>query len=346
MKKTLPILAFLALIAGACTNPLETGFYQAPEVIILNAMLRTDDTVHFALVSRGLTDDVLPAPDALLRCFVNGTPVSEGTYSPGNSYTYASRFDFPARIQPGDEVRLEAVDGSLRASATVTAPEAASIVAVDTAYVKDSPYYTPEAMRCRLRIQDLPGQDNWYRLVVMNEKSRTDSLHLYDYSQQRFVNFGFMEDPILQDGYSKDSDKGNNITQLFAGIGLPNAYCSFKDVSFADSSAEVEIHLKDPGNSAYYVANDYDMRTHSMVPNRIILTSSLKFTLLTITKEEYDYLTQLNKSLHSSLDLGTLQEPIHIPGNVEGGHGFVSVASASTLVLTMPLGEGNPYIFF
>ena len=345
MKKTLPILAFLALFAGACTNPLETGFYQAPEVIILNAMLRTDDTVHFALVSRGLADDVLPAPDAQLRCFVNGTLVSEGTFSPYESSTYASRFNFQASIQPGDEVRLEAVDGSLRASATVTAPEAAPIVAVDTAYVKDSPYYTPEAMRCRLRLQDLPGQDNWYRLVVMNEKNRTDSLHYYDYREQQFVNFGFMEDPILRDGYLRDSDKGNDIMQLFAGISIPNAYCTFKDVSFADSSAEVEIHLKDPGNSVYAVDKSYDPETQAFVPNRVTLTVSLRFTLLTITKEEYDYLTQLNKSLYSSLDLGPLEEPVHIPGNVEGGLGFVSVASASTLVLTMPLEEGNPYIF-
>lgn len=345
MKKALPILSFLALLAGACTNPLEVRFDQAPEVLILNAMLRTDDTVHFALLNRGLTDDIQPVPDARLRCFVNGALVSEGTLVPGMSTIYTSHFEFPARIQPGDEVRLEAVDGSLQASATVKAPLAAPIVAVDTAHVQDSPYYTPEDFRCRLRLQDLQGQDNWFRLSVRTEKDRTDQLHRYDLRQQEAVNFGFMEDPILRDGYLRDSDKGNDIMQLFAGISIPNAYCTFKDVPFADSSAEVEIHLKDPGNSVYAVDKSYDPETQAFVSNRITLTVSLRFTLLTITKEEYDYLTQLNKSLYSSLDLGPLEEPVHIPGNVEGGLGFVSVASASSLVLPMPLKEGSPYIF-
>ena len=343
MKKTLPILAFLALIAGACTNPLETGFYQAPEVIILNAMLRTDDTVHFALVSRGLTDDVLPAPDAQLRCYINGTLTAEGTCVPQENEYHTSRFEFPARIQPGDEVRLEAVDGSLRASATVTAPEAAPLVAVDTAYVEDGHYGHSSGIRCKLQLQDLPNQDNWYRLSVRYERERDKSIYAQGAHRQDPLNFGFLEDPILRDGYSTETQRSNDITQLFSGVTTTNAYCSFKDEPFADGSAEVEIQLPRVDNSHYSIFPFFDLETMTTVYHTVVMTARLKFTLLTITKEEYDYLTQLNKSLYSSLNLGTLQEPIHVPGNVEGGHGFVSVASASTQVMTLPLVEGSPF---
>ena len=341
MKKTLPILAILTLYSSACTNPLETDFYQAPEVIILNAMLRTDDTVHFALVSRGLTDDVLPAPDAQLRCYINGTLTAEGTCVPQENEYHTSRFEFPARIQPGDEVRLEAVDGSLRASATVTAPEAAPLVAVDTAYVEDGHYGHSSGIRCKLQLQDLPNQDNWYRLSVQYKRDRSDDFrNKYEVHLQDPLNFGFLEDPILRDGYSTESERSNDLTQMFSGTTATNAYCSFKDAPFADGSAEVEIYLPDVDCSRYSINYGYDPETDSVVQFTTYLTASLKFTLLTITKEEYDYLTQLNKSLHSSVNLGVLQEPIHIPGNVEGGHGFVSVASASTQVITLPFRFG------
>ena len=342
MKKTLPIISFLALLAGACTNPLEIDFYQAPEVIILNAMLRTDDTVHFALVSRGQIDEVLPAPNAQLRCFVNGTLVAEGTCIPQEKELHTSRFEFPAKIKPGDEVRLEAVDGSLRASATVTAPEAAPLVSVDTAYVKDGHYSHSDGIRCKLQLQDLPDQDNWYRLSVRYERERFKNIFDDGDYRQDPLNFGFLEDPILRDGYQAEAERPNDFTRLFSGT-TSNAYCSFKDEPFADGSAEVEIQLPLVNNSHYSTYTFYDYETQTYVSHTIVMTAKLKFTLLTITKEEYDYLAQLNKSLHRSLDLGVLEEPVHIPGNVEGGHGFVSVASASTQVITLPLIEGSTY---
>ena len=345
MKHSILIFPVLALLAGACTNPLEIKFDQAPEVLILNAMLRTDDTVHFALLSRGLVDEVVPVPDAQLRCYVNGALVAEGKHIQQESELYTSRYEFPAKIQPGDEVRLEAVKGSLRASAKVQAPQAAPLVAVDTAYVYDSPYFSSMAMRCRLQLQDLPDQDNWYRLSVLYETDRTDTYHYYDDFQRHFINFGFKEDPILLDGYSKDPGKRNDITGLVTGDELSNVYCSFRDDSFADGPAEVEIHLPMLRNSLHFVQEIFDHETYTFEPNHVTMIASLKFTLLTISKEEYDYLTQINKSLYNSLDLGPFEEPIHVPSNVEGGFGFVSVEAASTQVITLPLEEGYPFFY-
>jgi len=327
MKKTLPILTALALIAGACTNPLETRFEQDPELIILNAMFRTDDSIHVAWLSRGLIDDVLPLPDAQLRCYINGELAEEGVLVPQDEYYYASRYEFTSRIQPGDEVRLEAVNGSLRASATATAPQAAQLVAVDTTYLDFSPYFKeityPGPIACNLKLQDLPGQSNWYRLSVLYEEydSDRDWSGLKETWEQHYVNFGFLQDPILSD--SSRPDQGDRVTFMYLlGDGESNTYCFFQDTPFADTTADVEIHVPDFGRGFFNETQHHRL--------------SLKFALLTIPEEEYDYLLQVKKSLYDSSDYGPLREPVHVPGNVNGGLGFFSVESASTITLRLP----------
>jgi hypothetical protein len=326
MTKALPIFTALALIAGACTNPLETRFDQDPETIILNAMFRTDEPVHVAWLSRGLVNDIQPLPDAQLRCYINGELVEEGVLVPQDEYYYASKYEFSSKIQPGDEVRLEAVDGSLRASTSVTAPRAAQLVSVDTTYLL-SPYLDQNpAIACKLKLQDLPDQANWYRLSVLyeeyeNDRDWYDGRILKEEWERKLVDFAFLQDPILAD--SSRPDQGNRVSFMyFLGSGDSNTYCFFQDTPFADTTADVEIHVPNFG--------------HGFFSQTQLQRLSLEFTLLTIPEEEYNYLIQVQKSLYDSTDYGALREPIHVPGNVEGGLGFFTVESASTLTVQLP----------
>jgi len=340
MKKTYLIFPVLALLSGACTNPLEPKFDQDAEMIVLNAMLRTDDTVHVAWLSLSQVDAVERLDDAQLRCYVNGQFVAEGKPAALAQYErveYSSKYSFRADIHPGDEVRVEASKGLLKASATARAPQAATLVSVDTSYIKESPYFKPDEqplMSCKLKLQDLPGQPNWYRLSLHHD-SDEDS-YFYHEKRRYATRFGFLQDPVLQDGKAPKPKEGHGLDALLPQLDQPHTYCIFRDKPFADGTAEVEIHTPNCYNSFRGTRWVQDTLTYKPTEVEVYHLMSLEFAFLTITEEEYDYLVQLDKSLHGNNDMGVFQEPVHIPSNVEGGMGFFSVAAASKYTLLFP----------
>ena len=328
MKKHILLFTTLTLLASACQNQLDLGFEHDPECLVMNALLNTNDENHSVYMSLSRFEGTLEVEDAQLRCYINGTAVAEAEYvAPSYKPSYYSltnsQYRFTARIRPGDEVRLEATRGSLRASATVVVPQAAAITAVDTTFVEKSPYFTNRedgegALACRLKLQDIPGQSNCYRLVTYYDYSN----RFYDYTYREKIGFGYLQDPILKDRFVPEQKKGNDLAALFF-MSRPNSYCTFRDGDFADGTAEVEIHIPE---------QYYNAPAEPAPDNRI--TRKFEYVLLSITQDEYDYLGQVDKSLNASSHLGRLEEPIRIPTNVEGGLGFVSVASAATLSLT------------
>lgn len=322
--KNLKALLFLLPALAACTNPLDYTAGQQPEMIIMNAQLRTDETRHSVFLSRGFINLVEPLPDGEVDCYVNGEFVTRARRCPEDSisvsfylgYHYATEYLFDADIRPGDEVRLEASDGALHARATVRAPQTARIAAADTLSIPVSPYtvsYTSygaeytETLVCRLRLEDRPGEQNWYRLCV---DLAADSGH-------HSIRFGFSRDPILNDGY-KSSDA------LDIGQTPKNAFCSFSDRQFADGTGEVEIHV--PKNNIRFVRQNWETSAHP----------ALQLSLMTLSLEEYSYLNALNAGEVWGFDGAFLTEPVTFPTNVEGGLGFVSIASASSISLALP----------
>lgn len=319
-----PISAFFLLLAlSACTNPLDYTSGQQPEMIVMNAQLRTDETRHSVFLSRGLIGAAKPLPDAQLDCYINGTFLTRARPCPQDSTgtstymgtNYAAEYLFNAELHPGDEVHLVAASGTLHASATVTAPQSATLAAVDTLSVPVSPYsvlYTSygqeytEALVCRLRLEDRPGEQNWYRICV----------DLGDERDHHSVRFGFNRDLILNDGY-KSSDAFD------IGQAPGNNFCSFSDKQFADGTAEVEIHVLK--NNILYVKKNWTRAEHP----------ALRLRLLTLSLEEYTYLGAINAADVWGFDGAMLTEPVSFPSNVEGGLGLVSVASASDILLEL-----------
>ena len=352
MRHSIPISAALLLFCS-CTNLLDYKSGQAQELIIMNAMLSTDETEHTVWLHRGLIDKVEALDNARLDCYINGTfaaravPVRTSDHYDFNYSTYS----FSAEIRPGDEVRLEATSGKLHASATVTAPQPATLVSVDTLTVTDSPYqniaaYATEgsyyyiansvsgqALSCNLKLQDRPGEANWYRLGVILEfeqqdrfpdhpaRDRTRLMH-YDW------HFGFDLDPILSDGYTSQEAGIDSIIEP-----VYNYYCSFRDTRFSDGEATVEIHLSPFRVPVYvlYPGEEDDDRNvvHTICPRLV-----LRF--LTLSEEAYQYLSAINRSQSIGYDWNVLTEPVPFPSNVEGGLGLVTVASASDRILEYP----------
>ena len=324
MKKAIFIFPVLALLAGACTNDLEINFNHEPELLVMNAMLRTDESFQSVLLSLSRADEAFALKGAQVDCYVNGELVAHGEGHPADyRESLVGQYTFNAEFHPGDEIRLEARKDALHASATVTVPQPATIVAVDTVSLARSPYFAldvnPAALACRLHLQDFPGQPSWFRL----EASIEETYHPDGYSprHKERIRFGFEQDPILLDGHLAQQG-GNSFSELFDSMNTRNIFLTFRDTAFTDGIGEPEIHIPYSELDDLY-SFDPDVRKEK----------DIQFHLFTITEEEYDYLAQVAKS--RATDMGVLAEPVHIPSNVEGGLGFVSVSAVSKLVLRL-----------
>ena len=329
MKKSFLILVVLALLASACTNPLAIDFDQKPEILVMNSMLSTEEYYHYVRLSISRLDETFALIDAQVDCYVNGELVAHAEGMP--EYYRESEigsYMFQADFHPGDEIRLEARKDALHASATVTVPQPAAIIAVDTVSIAQSPYYPreedPVALSCKLHLQDIPGQSNWFRLVALFEE--TFYMDGWTKKKQKRINFGFDQDPILADGHPSQQSR-NSFSEVFDAFSTPNTFLSFRDTAFADGIGEPEIHIPYTAFTAFDDLIFYGMNVQKA-------EKSVRFVLFSISREEYDYLEQVAKSRIRAL--GALSEPTHIPSNVEGGLGFVSVSSASTHVITLP----------
>lgn len=329
MKKILLTLPVLALALCACTSELDYISNRDSELIVLNASLRTDRTEHVVWLSKSRADGIVKLSDARLHCYINGKLVAEAEEVETSPFESASRYLFSAQIQPGDEVRLEASQGALKASATAVAPRPATLAGVDTVSIARSPYYSVgnydcPALSCKLRLQDLPDQPNWYRLFVRYEEYETEHP---EYLNECSIEFGFNRDPILSEG-KLPSLKENALQELLDALTEVNTYCKFRDTEFADKTAEVEIQIRN---------TEFEHFIHAYYEPEVGLPpreKNLYFDFITISKEEYDYLVQYEKA-HSGADIAILQEPVHIPSNVEGGMGFFTVSSVSSRAIRL-----------
>lgn len=335
MKPRITILT-AALLTGACTTPIDYQSGQEPELIIMNAFLRTDETEHTVWLSRGQLNDVNALPDATLDCYVNGTLTASGVLQDTERYTEnyhttACAFRFSAKLQPGDEVRLEAASGELHASATVTAPLPARLAAVDTVSMDSDRYM--HVLACHLQLEDRVGEANWYRLcAVLDGKKQSISdtgETVRNESGRNAVSFEFSNDPILNDGYrTQDDDRALAESGVTLGTGIYNRFCSFRDQAFADRTAEVDIQI--PTSSLHYWG------TYNAQPLRAFITRQLTLRLLTLSEETFSYLAALNAGAPQGYSWSILTEPVHIPSNVQDGLGFVSLSSASSVTLRLP----------
>ena len=343
MKKNIIILPLLGLLA-ACSNPLDYQSGQPASVIAMNAMLRTAETPHTVWMSVSHVNELSTMENAKLTCYINDQLVAEVTedltedekhLQDAYFYRYYARpYRFNAEIKPGDKVRLEADWYGLHASVTAVAPQAPVLAAVDTVRTDKSPYSSEEAtysaLLCRLRLEDRPGESNWYRLCVSYEADGKDGVGTPEESPAHWqggMPFSYYKDEILNDGFrTPDDDKAmSSLFDLLSGH-IYSKYCIFSDKAFADRTADVEINIFDDYLSRPWLVGAWE-------EDKEITRLRLKFDLLSLPYEEYHHLWSLTNAQNTGLDWSILSEPVRLPDNVQGGLGLVTVASVSSVTL-------------
>ena len=173
MKKIyLIIVAFLPLSCETALFPEPVG----PErEIALQARMMTTDSIHTVHAAYSLYDTLASAADLTVACYVNGECVAVTSDSEAETDTWHRErawraYRFRADVHPGDSVRIEAAGPEGTAMVRLKAPDAPPVpeVSVERIPVKNS--YDNSIFRFRIRVADVPGQRNWYRMVTLGRQ--------------------------------------------------------------------------------------------------------------------------------------------------------------------------------
>lgn len=330
----------------ACFLPLscETALFPDPvgpeREIALQARLLTTDTLHIIHAAYSTHDALESADDLTVACYVNGECVAVTSDSEpetgdwGEEVVWRS-YRLRADIHPGDSVRIEAAGRSDCAVARVKAPDAppVPVVSVEKIPRKDGGGFDDPVYRFQIRVDDQPGQRNWYRMVtlgrqVVDEYRREDSWYPWlTEGWYRIVDKTIdipvdnTKDPFLNpDGRAADSRNPDY---------LANQYNMFTDELFEDGTVNLTLEAR---VADYYKINN--LSTNSVCSYRRSIAAL--FDLQSLSREDYLNSRMLEMRYFSLTGIpyvdGLLSEDIVPPDNVEGGIGFVTVRSVSRAV--------------
>ena len=354
MKRTAPILLAAALLlTAACQNTIRYEYDSTDGQITILSQMNSAEELHSVILSMSYPDRVESLPGATVRCSVNGEVVEaeeekvEGTRT--RTYT---RYWFDAAIHSGDQVRIEAVKGSLNASATVTVPLPGEVSIQDTltytrhyestSFFDDEPItWDVRELQVKLGLKDIPKQDSYFVLRVMKvfnsrhvflddegQRTRPDSLSVdvndYYWSEH---------DPILDDGYFSSGEEGEGLMDFLLAT---NSMHCFSDQRFIDGEASVKVFLR---------ADDYPVTDATYAEVDIYLVAEL----LSVDRSFYNYLRALNNMEAYGYDVSMIIEPTMLPSNVQGGFGMVSAgaqAQTSLFLKHVRVEGGNGYYYW
>lgn len=341
------ILFFFLLTAG-CTSRIDLHSGEPENLLVLNARLRTDEEWHRVEVYMSTLRETSCQyiDDAKIDVYINGNYFCQAQYytyetfpdRPANDYYqmfkygFVAGYYFDAVLGEGDVIKIEVSRGGLSAWAEATVPRAVELVSVDTLTVKENPYFDGSyALECRLRLRDVPLEDNWMRLLLdyhvdnlAHYEGAPDTLIMY----QNIYDFPvyFDDDPYLRGDFHSSREQ-SAIQQTSLNLPLvTNKYFIFTDEGFRNSEYTALVYLRT--NSFYKPLP---------APFNLTSNSRLTFRLLTFSRDEYlFYRAYTNASINGTLSSGIapqiLFEPVTFPSNVEGGLGFVCVEAASSVV--------------
>jgi hypothetical protein len=339
MRKTI-FLSLLSFLAVSCHEEVILPVGDDRPVGVMNALLNTLDTTHTVLLSVARKSQMLPLERADVHVFVNGTLAATAEemcgmvqYDPEKEVGYS----FNAAFQPGDEVRIEARKDDISMTATVTAPQPATLLSADTVYVQVNYLGVTEwTIQVKTVFQDLPGA-SYYRVTgrILDEFEYQDMEKnpIPGYSgaveDTLWIDSGF--DPVISEGAGKTSaDLG---TLLEKG----HTYHCFSDLSFAGQECTIRF-LIDPIRIGVFYPERYmtdtmseDLSTLAYNYYRIVRRRAF-VQLRTLDFSQYRYLKALEKLESYGKELSFLVEPAALPSNVEGGQGFVGIETVSEIV--------------
>lgn len=368
MKRFLFLITIAALgLLASCENTIRYEYDRNDGQITLLAQMNTSDTEHTIFLSMSYPDRVDSLPGATVVCWVNGEkfvaeeqPVPmEEYYNPGpyletrvsedrvvlrRRDQFFTEYRFLSSLHPGDEVRVEASKGSLKAWAEVTVPQPATLVQVDTnrvvrtlnySYFDGTETYEAAYMEMAVKIRDISGEDTYFVLsgnrleegefYRFNESGVVDSVAYYR-QESRDLDYRTFHDMILEDGYSA-GEASSLLDELLA----TNQMHCFSDKEFRDGEAVVRPYF----DADYFTWRDYSYYWICPGTDEGDLHTIFTLQLRTISRDFYNYLRAINNMETYGYDVTPIIEPTMLPNNVTGGFGLVSVAAVQSVTFDL-----------
>lgn len=361
-------IAFAGLFM-ACENEIPYNPGQQNPQLIMNALLNAGQTENLVYLHLSEGNSIGRINEATLSLYVNDKQVeSPQAISPeeyyGNMQNQLDKgqyeallksmrfkiFRLTARLQPGDNIRLEATaeGGKYHVSSQVTVPRPLQSLQVDTCTALIRQWGSMRAHRqYRITLEDLPNEKNYYRLEIVNNKDfrcviytpnedengdyikDENGDYIYTITKDTVVNYRYTElinreDVILTDGHVTSSDDDENA--MFP-TNIENKYSIFTDNRFTNSSATLKVYTP-------LYDDNYDI-LQSLNYTRCYLKQNITVRVLSLPETYYRYLKALNCMDDEDYD-EALMEPISLPSNVEGGLGFVGISSEIQYTIDMP----------
>ena len=263
MKRTLLIIiTAAALLLAACQNTIRYEYDINDGKITLLGQLSSVDSVHSVFLSMSYPDRIDSLADATVSCYVNGERHQASKVHPGYQEQYDiitqeitmvprenryTEYRFQAGFKPGDDVRIEASKGDMKAWVELEVPQPGKIVSVDTVtVVKKWSYqdidgtdtYEQEYVEFTIRLKDAEGTDSYFTLdAVMAEVTKLFSGELITETLQSAgrLDYETFHDLILEDGYS------SGIGDMFEDLLPVNSTHCFSDKMFQDGEVVMDM---------------------------------------------------------------------------------------------------------
>ena len=366
MKKFVLLFGIAALgLMASCENTIRYEYDRNDGQITMLSQMYTSETEHTVYLSMSYPDRVDSLPGATVVCWVNGEkfvaeeqPVPmEEYYDPGFYYETRSEpvvlrrrhqlfneYVFHAALHPGDEVRLEASKGALKAWAQVTVPQPATLVRVDTnrvvrtlsyADIDGADSYEEAFMEVALTLRDVAGEDSYFVLSAsqlvegefryLDEAGAVDSIQAYR-AEAREIDYRTFHDTILEDGYS-----AGEASSLLEDLLATNEMHCFSDREFRDGEATVRPSF----DLDYFSPREYRYQWICPEADEGDLHSAFTLHLRTVSRDFYNYLRALNNMQTYGYDVTPIIEPTMLPNNVTGGFGMVSAGADQSVTFDL-----------
>lgn len=339
MKKTISLL-LLSFLAASCYEEVVIPVGDDEPVGVMNAQLSTLESTHFVYLSVSRKSRVRALPGADVRVFVNGDRAVTAQERPARyEGDWETAYVFETEIRPGDEVRIEARQGSISLSAAVTAPPAATISSVDTSTVRMT--YMGETdtyLQAKMLFRDIPGA-SFYRVygrvvddfVYLDEDGNPVPGYSGTAETGLWMETGF--DPVISEGAGKTGG-----ADLAAILSEGNSYSCFSDGPFTDDECTIRPLLSPwsfpLGPYGLYIPDsmeddpDWDML--ASLSRKVHRRAAVQLRSLDFS--QYHYLKALENLDTFGTEMSFLVEPTTLPSNVEGGLGFVGLETVAEYI--------------
>ena len=312
----------IAYVFTSCRYEIPINLKNDPKLVV-NAMINIESRSNFIYLSRTGEYDINSVYNATINIYINDilreqiTEPSETDtlHYPEDSYDYYhnnKKYKTDLLFNPGDRVRIEVfADDKYHAWAEDVVPRPLEIETIDTmTFLK---YDTPR-IRLKTKFTDFPNEKNFYRLAVVRK------IDIYIKNKEGDISYSGSFEEALQMDTSEDIVLNNGKIATNNDI-LPMAenYTIFND-----------SHLNGSYTMTTSFRRNVDFDSFPLDDESIIEYVSVNFEihLLSITEMQYNYLKTLNIISSDSYNVFN-STPVTIPGNVEGGIGFVGFSSGT-----------------